>query len=408
MDAVASMLYLDYGRKDGEWVANIYGGNENLEAIEMIKHLNSIMKKRNPDVLMIAEESTAWPKVTGALDDEGLGFDLKWNMGFMNDYLAYISYDPYFRAHHHNELTFSMIYAYSENFMLPFSHDEVVHGKSSMIGKMPGTIEDKFANLRLTYGYVMTHPGKKLLFMGQDIAEFQEFDETRQTKWELLKEPAHKGIHDLVRDLNHLYQELPALYEKDTEADGFQWINCISPEKCMLSYMRKALKPEQTLVVVANFANIEQEFCIGVPMAGKYKEILNTDDKAYGGKGLVNARAIPVNDEEYDGQPCSFTMKAAPLSLSIFKFVAYTAKEKQQIENRKAETKAIRLAQEAGQRAKEAEAEAEELTLRAKELKKQAEEIMQQAQKALQRAKEEEKLASIEWKKAEEAAKKAK
>ena len=408
VDAVASMLYLDYGRKDGEWVANIYGGNENLEAIEMIKHLNSIMKKRNPDVLMIAEESTAWPKVTGALDDEGLGFDLKWNMGFMNDYLAYIGYDPYFRAHHHNELTFSMIYAYSENFMLPFSHDEVVHGKSSMIGKMPGTIEDKFANLRLTYGYVMTHPGKKLLFMGQDIAEFQEFDETRQTKWELLKEPAHKGIHDLVRDLNHLYQELPALYEKDTEADGFQWINCISPEKCMLSYMRKALKPEQTLVVVANFANIEQEFCIGVPMAGKYKEILNTDDKAYGGKGWVNARAIPVNDEEYDGQPCSFTMKAAPLSLSIFKFVAYTAKEKQQIENRKAETKAIRLAQEAGQRAKEAEAEAEELTLRAKELKKQAEEIMQQAQKALQRAKEEEKLASIEWKKAEEAAKKAK
>ena len=408
VDAVASMLYLDYGRKDGEWVANIYGGNENLEAIEMIKHLNSIMKKRNPDVLMIAEESTAWPKVTGALDDEGLGFDLKWNMGFMNDYLAYIGYDPYFRAHHHNELTFSMIYAYSENFMLPFSHDEVVHGKSSMIGKMPGTIEDKFANLRLTYGYVMTHPGKKLLFMGQDIAEFQEFDETRQTKWELLKEPAHKGIHDLVRDLNHLYQELPALYEKDTEADGFQWINCISPEKCMLSYMRKALKPEQTLVVVANFANIEQEFCIGVPMAGKYKEILNTDDKAYGGKGRVNGRAIPVNDEEYDGQPCSFTMKAAPLSLSIFKFVAYTAKEKQQIENRKAETKAIRLAQEAGQRAKEAEAEAEELTLRAKELKKQAEEIMQQAQKALQRAKEEEKLASIEWKKAEEAAKKAK
>ena len=408
MDAVASMLYLDYGKNDGEWVANIYGGNENLEAIEFLKHLNSIFKKEFPDALLIAEESTAWPKVTGALDDEGLGFDLKWNMGFMNDYLAYISYDPYFRAHHHNELTFSMIYAYSENFMLPFSHDEVVHGKSSMIGKMPGIIEDKFANLRLTYGYVMSHPGKKLLFMGQDIAEFQEFDETRQTKWELLKEPAHKGIHDLVRDLNHLYQELPALYEKDTEADGFQWINCISPEKCMLSYMRKALKPEQTLVVVANFANIEQEFCIGVPMAGKYKEILNTDDKAYGGKGLVNARAIPVNDEEYDGQPCSFTMKAAPLSLSIFKFVAYTAKEKQQIENRKAETKAIRLAQEAGQRAKEAEAEAEELTLRAKELKKQAEEIMQQAQKALQRAKEEEKLASIEWKKAEEAAKKAK
>ena len=176
MDAVASMLYLDYGKKDGEWVANIYGGHENLEAMEFLKHLNSIMKKRNPGVYMIAEESTAWPKITGDLSQDGLGFDMKWNMGLMNDYLTYIGYDPYFRAHHHNELTFSMIYAYSENFMSVFSHDEVVHGKSTMIGKMPGVIEDKFANLRLTYGYLMTHPGKKLLFMGQDIAEFKEFD----------------------------------------------------------------------------------------------------------------------------------------------------------------------------------------------------------------------------------------
>ncbi len=303
MDAVASMLYLDYGKNDGEWVANIYGGHENLEAMELLKHLNSVMKKRNPGVFMIAEESTAWPKITGKVEEDGLGFDLKWNMGFMNDFLTYIGYDPYFRAHHHNELTFSMIYAYSENFMLVFSHDEVVHGKSTMIGKMPGVLEDKFANLRLTYAYMMTHPGKKLLFMGQDIAEFKEFDEMRETEWGLLSCDGHKGVHELIKDLNKLYKEKPALYALDTHPEGFEWINCISPEKCMVSFLRKTQKKNDTLVVAVNFANAEQEFVIGVPYEGKYTEILNTDDERYGGLGRVNGEAKFAEEVEIDGKP---------------------------------------------------------------------------------------------------------
>ena len=389
MDAVASMLYLDYGKRDGEWIANIYGGNENLEAVEMLKHLNSIMKKRNPGVLMIAEESTAWPRVTGKLDEDGLGFDLKWNMGFMNDYLSYISYDPYFRAHHHNELTFSMIYAYSENFMLVFSHDEVVHGKSTLIGKMPGVLEDKFANLRITYAYMMTHPGKKLLFMGQDIAEFREFDETRQTEWPLLQYDSHKGINRLIKDLNKLYQEKPALYSLDTRPEGFEWINCISPEKCMVSFMRKSDKPEDTLVVTVNFANVEQEFVVGVPLEGKYKEILNTDAKCYGGLGRVNGKAKFVSETEVDGKPFSFTMKAAPLSANIFAFVPYTEKEKQQIAKKKAEMEAQARAEAARLEAEEAKRQALAAQEEALAAKKQAEEAVEKAKKAQRKAEKE-------------------
>ncbi len=393
MDAVASMLYLDYGKRDGEWVANIYGGNENLEAMEFLKHLNAMMKKRNPGVLMIAEESTAWPRITGRLDEDGLGFDLKWNMGFMNDYLSYIGYDPYFRAHHHNELTFSMIYAYSENFMLVFSHDEVVHGKSTMIGKMPGNLEDKFANLRLTFAYMMTHPGKKLLFMGQDIAEFKEFDETRQTEWSLLSCDAHEGVHRLVKDLNKLYQVKPALHALDTSPEGFEWINCISPDKCMVSFMRKTKKPEEVLVVVVNFANAGQEFVVGVPMEGKYNEILNTDAKCYGGLGRVNSKAIFVSETEMDGKPYSFTMKAAPLSASIFTFVPYTEKEKQQI----AKEKAFLAAQKCAEEAMQAAEEAQRLAEKAKEEAKEAKELAKEAEK---RAKEAEKKAQQEMQKA--------
>lgn len=400
MDAVASMLYLDYGKQDGEWLANIYGGNENLEAIELLKHLNSIMKKRNPGVLMIAEESTAWPKITGKVEEDGLGFDMKWNMGFMNDFLSYIGYDPYFRAHHHNELTFSMIYAYSENFMLVYSHDEVVHGKATLIGKMPGVLEDKFANLRATYAYSMTHPGKKLLFMGQDIAEFREFDETRETEWALLQYDTHKGINRLVKDLNKLYREKPALYAKDTSPEGFEWINCITPEKCMVSFLRKAEKAEDTLVVVVNFANVEQEFVIGVPLEGKYKEILNTDARCYGGQGRVNGKAKPALEEEVDGKPYSFTMISAPLSVSIFSFVPYTEKEKLRIAKRKEKL-------EAEARAEEAKCEAEKAKEEAKKAKEEAEKAKRQAREAEERARKAEEKALAEIQKAQDELKRA-
>ncbi len=327
MDAVASMLYLDYGKNDGEWVANMYGGKENLEAIEMIKHLNSVMKKRNPGVLSIAEESTAFPRVTGDLNDDGLGFDLKWNMGFMNDYLDYIKYDPYFRSHHHGELTFSMIYAYSEKFMLTFSHDEVVHGKATMIGKMPGERADKFAGLRLSYGYMMTHPGKKALFMGQDLAEFDEWNETRRIRYDLLQYPEHAGVAELVKDLNKMYQTYPALYELDNQATGFEWINNISADDCYLTYLRKTDKPEEILLVVANFSGIEKDITTGVPYEGKYKEILNTDAVKYGGTGVVNSRIKAAVDNEWDDRRQSITVKLAPQSLSILQFVPYTEDE---------------------------------------------------------------------------------
>ncbi|MBO5337642.1 MAG: 1,4-alpha-glucan branching protein GlgB [Lachnospiraceae bacterium] len=335
MDAVASMLYLDYGKNDGEWVANMYGGNENLEAIELIKHLNSIMKKRNPGVLSIAEESTAFPMITGSLENGGLGFDLKWNMGFMNDYLDYIKYDPYFRSHHHGELTFSMIYAYSENFMLVFSHDEVVHGKATLLGKMPGEREQKFANLRLSYGYMMTHPGKKLLFMGQDLGEFDEWNEGRRVQWELKEYPEHAGVAALMKDLNHLYRNHKAMYELDNKPEGFEWINNISADDCYLTYLRKGSEAENTLLVVANFSGVEKEITTGVPYEGKYKEILNTDDKKYGGTGVVNSRIKSAQDVEWDDRNQSVTVKLAPLSMSILQFVPYTEEElKKVIEQR--------------------------------------------------------------------------
>ncbi len=331
MDAVASMLYLDYGKNDGEWVANMYGGNENLEAIEFMKHLNSIMKKRNPGVLSIAEESTAFPTITGPLEDGGLGFDVKWNMGFMNDYLNHIRYDPYFRSHHHGELTFSMIYAYSEKFMLVFSHDEVVHGKATLLGKMPGEREQKFANLRLTYGYMMTHPGKKLLFMGQDIGEFDEWNENRQVQWELRNYPEHEGVAKLVKDLNNLYRNHKALYELDGLPAGFEWINNISGNDCYLTYLRKGSDPEDTLLVVANFSGIEKEITTGVPYEGKYKEILNTDDVKYGGSGVVNSTARQADDREWDDRKLSVTVKLAPLSMSVLQFEPYTEEELEKV-----------------------------------------------------------------------------
>ncbi len=327
MDAVASMLYLDYGKGDGEWIPNLYGGNENLEAMEMIRHLNSIMKKRNAGVLTIAEESTAFPKVTDTPEEGGLGFDLKWNMGFMNDYLNYIRYDPYFRSYHHGELTFSMIYAYSERFMLVFSHDEVVHGKATMLGKMPGEREQKFAGLRLTYAYMMTHPGKKLLFMGQDLGEFDEWNENRQVEWMLGSEPEHEGLARLVGDLNALYKSSPELYALDDSPQGFEWVNHIAARECYLVFARKGKKKGEMLLIAANFAGISQEIVTGVPAPGRYKEIFNSDDARYGGTGIVNSRVKRSRQVETDDRPDSISVKLAPLSLSILKYTPYTQEE---------------------------------------------------------------------------------
>lgn len=382
MDAVASMLYLDYGRNEGEWIPNVYGGKENLEAIEMIKHLNSIMKQRNPGVLMIAEESTAYPMVTGALENEGLGFDLKWNMGFMNDYLNYIKYDPYFRAHHHGELTFSMIYAYSEKFMLVFSHDEVVHGKSSMIGKMPGMREQKFANLRLTYAFMMTHPGKKLLFMGQDLAEFDEWNEKRSVEWNLLEYPGHQGVSKLIKALNSLYREQGALYELDDEPEGFEWINNISSNDCYLTYARKGRSNDEILLVVANFSGVEKEITTGVPAPGKYKEILNTDAKEFDGNGIVNARAISSKEIEWDDRAESITVKVAPLSASILKYTPFTKadlKHREEVKALIAAREALRISQEFEKNAKE---EAEKAAQRAELLAREAKEAKMAAKQA--------------------------
>ena len=329
MDAVASMLYLDYGKRDGEWEANIYGGNENLEAVEFIKHLNSIMKKRNPGVLCIAEESTAWPMVTGHLNEGGLGFDFKWNMGWMNDYLRYIRYDPYFRSYHHGELTFSMIYTYSEHFMLVFSHDEVVHGKASLLGKMPGEREQKFANLRLTYAYMTAHPGKKLIFMGQDIGEFDEWNERRQVEWNLLHNPQHKGISNLVKKLNHLYVTCPELYEQDDQPEGFEWINSIAAKDSYITFVRKGKKEGDLILVAANFSGIPLNLSIGVSYEGNYKEILNTDDIEFGGSGLVNSRIRKSVCKEQDNRPYSISIKLAPLAVSFLKYKPIKTKSTQ-------------------------------------------------------------------------------
>jgi len=324
---LASMLYLDYGKRDGEWVANMFGGNENLDAIELIKHINTIVRKRNPGILMIAEESSSWPLVTGELKKGGLGFSFKWNIGWLGDYLRYIDFDPYFRAHHHPELTFSMIYAYSEKFILPFSHYEVAFGKSGMIGKMSGHIKDKFANLRLTYAYQIMHPGKKLMFMGQDLAEFREFDESREVQWTLLDHDEHQGINLLVRELNDFYRANPALFILDNETAGFRWINCISAEKCMLSFIRMSRKKEESLIVVANFANIKQDFLVGVPLYGKYNEVFNTDEVRFGGGGRTNSSTLESADNEIDDFPYSFKVTSAPLSLSVFSYEPYTEAE---------------------------------------------------------------------------------
>lgn len=340
MDAVASMLYLDYGKNDGQWVANIYGGHENLEAVEFLKHLNFQMKKQCKGAIVIAEESTAWAAVTGDVENDGLGFDLKWNMGWMNDFTSYMRCDPYFRKNNYNQLTFSMLYQYSEDYILVFSHDEVVHGKGSMISKMPGEKEKtRFANLRATYGFMMTHPGKKLLFMGQEFASYREWSEERELDWKSLEADKHKQTADYVKALNKLYTSTPALYEQDDVPNGFEWMNCNNPDESTVSFIRRAKNGDMVLVV-CNFDTIQhEEFTIGVPK-GKYKEILNSDDIKFGGSGFVNSRVKATKKVRADGRPDSVTIRLAPLSVAIFKYTAVEEKEKAPVE-KKATAKAV-------------------------------------------------------------------
>ena len=319
MDAVASMLYLDYGKNDGEWVPNIYGGKENLEAIEFLKHLNSIYKKRKDGALLIAEESTAWPKVTGSVEDDGLGFDFKWNMGWMNDFLGYMQYDPVFRSWHHGELTFSMIYAYSENFILSLSHDEVVHGKATLVGKMPGDRDSKLNNLRAAYGFMMMHPGKKLLFMGQEFATFDEWNEKESLEWDLLQYQDHGNMREYVKALNHFCRQHPALYQLDHDPEGFTWINNISANENMLVFTRQSKKPEETLLVVCNFSPLVYEkHKIGVPFEGRYKEIFNSDSEMFGGTDVLNRRAKRSKKSECDGREDSIEITVPPMGIAVF------------------------------------------------------------------------------------------
>ena len=321
VDAVASMLYLDYGKQDGQWVPNKYGSNENLEAIAFFKHLNSVVLGRNPGSMMIAEESTAWPKVTGSPEEDGLGFSLKWNMGWMHDFTEYMKLDPLFRKNAHYMMTFSMEYAYSENYILVLSHDEVVHLKCSMLNKMPGLGFDKFANLKAGYAYMMGHPGKKLLFMGQEFAQLREWSEERELDWYLLAEKPHQAIQNWMQDLLHLYKKNRALYELDTEPEGFNWINKDDLFRSIFSFTRHSKDKKKNLLFVCNFTPMERpDYRVGVPKGKQYKLVLNSDDARYGGTGEERPLVYKAKKGECDGQPYSFAYPLPPYGVAIFEF----------------------------------------------------------------------------------------
>ncbi len=321
VDAVASMLYLDYGKQDGQWLPNKYGGNKNLEAIEFFKHLNSVLLGRNHGSMMIAEESTAWPKVTDKPENDGLGFSFKWNMGWMNDFLEYVKLDPYFRKGAHNLMTFAMTYAYSENYILVLSHDEVVHLKCSMINKMPGLYDDKFANLKVAYSFMIGHPGKKLLFMGQDFAQFQEWSEARELDWYLLGEEKHQQLQRFVKALLHLYRKTPALYEQDTVPEGFQWVNANDGYRSIFSFMRFSRKGTKNLLFVCNFTPMEREdYRVGVPRRKQYRLVLDSDAAEFGGSGQEKPLVYKAAKGECDGLPYSIEYKLPPYGVAVFEF----------------------------------------------------------------------------------------
>ena len=320
VDAVASMLYLDYGKSDGGWVANKYGGNENLEAIEFFKHLNTCVQGRNPGVVTIAEESTTWPKLTAPVEDDGLNFSLKWNMGWMHDFLDYMKLDPYFRKDNHNKMTFSMTYAFSENFVLVLSHDEVVHLKCSMLNKMPGYMADKFENLKCGYAFMTGHPGKKLLFMGQEFGQLQEWSEARELDWYLLKEEPHQHLQTFYKDLLHMYTKYPALGKNDKGYEGFQWINADDAYRSIFSFVRWSPTSKNNLLFVINFTPMERsDYRVGVPKKKKYTLILNSKDPKYGGD-YTPPVTYTATDAICDGQLYSIGYPLPPYGVAVFKF----------------------------------------------------------------------------------------
>ncbi|HDL21406.1 MAG TPA: 1,4-alpha-glucan branching protein GlgB [Nitrospirae bacterium] len=320
VDAVASMLYLDYARNEGEWIPNKYGGKENLGAIKFLKRFNEAVYSEYPDVQTIAEESTAWPMVSKPTHIGGLGFGMKWNMGWMHDTLEYMSKDPVHKKYHHNRLTFTIWYAFTENFVLPLSHDEVVHGKGALIDKMPGDEWQKNANLRLLFGYMYAHPGKKLLFMGDEFAQWKEWDHDESLEWHALEYPPHQGVQKWVRDLNHLYTSEPAMYELDFHPEGFEWVDYSDYEKSVVSFIRRAKDPDDFMIFIFNFTPVPRyDYRIGVPADGFYREVLNSDSKQYWGSGAGNyggVRAEPVSQE---GRPYSLSLNLPPLGALAFK-----------------------------------------------------------------------------------------
>ena len=318
VDAVASMLYLDYGRREGEWIPNRYGGHENLEAVEFIKQMNLAVYRDHAATQTIAEESTAWPMVSRPTYLGGLGFGMKWNMGWMHDTLKYFATDPIYRKYHHSQITFSLWYAFNENFVLPLSHDEVVHGKGSLIGKMAGDDWQRFANLRLLYGYLWTHPGKKLLFMGGEFAQWSEWQHEESLQWHLLEHAPHEGVRRWVRDLNRLYRETPALYQRDFSADGFEWIDCDNADDSVIVYLRRGHQPRDVALVACNLTPMPREhYRVGVPLGGQWLERLNSDAPEYGGSGIGNLGTVLATDVPSHGRPNSLTLRLPPLATLV-------------------------------------------------------------------------------------------
>ena len=353
VDAVASMLYLDYGKQDGEWLPNKNGGKENLDAIAFMQHLNRMIEERVPGALMIAEESTSWAGVTAPVSMDGLGYLYKWNMGWMNDFLEYMKLDPYFRSFNHNRLTFSLMYTYSENFILVISHDEVVHLKCSMLLKMPGTMPEKFANLKTAYGFMYAHPGKKLLFMGQEFGQEREWSEARSLDWYILDQPGHQGLQNFVKKLNALYKKYDAFYYNDCDQMGFEWINCNDNEHSQISFIRRGSTAKDQLLFICNFTPVEREnFWVGVPCLGSYTEILNSDAEEFEGEGRVNKKALQAIPGSCDGKEQYISFTLPPLSVVVFK---YDYVDNKVYLEKQAEEKAAKKAKAAEKKAKAAE-----------------------------------------------------